>query len=157
MTGLDAVTAVVRYMNAYRQFLFNGEMGEFEFFRGTNCLWSCLYTDVCENVWKYEKRKGYKGEYIVVNNLPFVHRNELETCTVNVNVHVPKLSTEQPNTARLAAISRSVIALFDSKYGTFIDGAYFKFYSDSRPTEDNDDTYYVNIQLDCTFENISKE
>lgn len=157
MTGLDAVTAVVRYLNAYRVFLFTGETGEFEFYKGSDCSYNCLYTDICENVFKYEKEKGYSGEYIVVNNLPFVHKDDVQVCTVNINIHVPKLSTEQSDTARLTAITRSVIALFDSRYGAFIDGAYFKFYADSRPTEDNDGTYYVNIQLDCIFENISKD
>lgn len=157
MTGIEAVTAVVRYLNAYRMFLFTGETDEFYFYKGTNCRYDCLYTDICENIWKYEKEKGYTGEYIVVNNLPFVHEDDVQTCTVNVNIHVPKLNTEQPDAARLSQIAKSVIALFDSRYGTFIDGAYFKFYSDSRPTEDNDDTYYINIQLDCTYETISKD
>lgn len=130
MTGLQAVTEVAKYIKQ--------EIEGVE-------------------VFKYEKPKGYAGEYIAVNNLPFVHKEDIQTCTINVNVHVPKLDTSQPDTRRLEELLSSIISLFDSKYGTFLEGAYFCFYSDSRPTEDQDDTYYINIELECSFENISKE
>lgn len=132
MTGLQAVTAVAKYINAATPSVFgNNNEGK---------------------VFKYEKEKGFNGEYIAVNNLPFIHRDAVQTCTVNVNVHVPKLpKSEQPNTARLTQIVNAVVALFDSEYGTLLNGAYFKYFSDSRPTPDNDDTYYCNIELDCTF------
>lgn len=136
MTGLEAVTAVSKHIKLNSLTVFGYEDG---------------------SVFKYEKEIGFNGEYIAVNNLPFVHKDDVQVCTVNINIHVPKLTTGQPDIARLSEITNNVITLFDSLYGTFIDGAYFKFYSDSRPVEDNDNTYYVNIELDCTFENISKE
>ena len=135
MTGLQAVTAVAKYINTATPSVFGSKAG---------------------NVFKYEKEKGYSGEYIAVNNLPFIHRDAVQVCTVNVNVHVPKQpKTEQPDTRRLQDIVQAVVALFDSEYGTLLDGAYFKYFSDSRPVLDNDDTYYCNIELDCTFSTVN--
>ena len=132
MTGLEAVTAAAVYINQHKADVFGGKNG---------------------SVFKYEKEDGYSGEYIAVNSLPFVHRGAIEICTVNVNVHVPKLKTNQPNTSRLAAIVKEVVKLFptDDDYGVFLNGAYFRFFADSRPVADKDDTYYVNIELDCTI------
>ncbi len=132
MTGLEAVTAAAVYINQNKAAVFGGKDG---------------------SVFKYEKAEGYSGEYIAVNSLPFVHRDAIEVCTVNVNVHVPKLKNNQPNTSRLAAIVNEVVKLFptDDDYGIFLSGAYFRFFADSRPVPDKDDTYYVNIELDCTI------
>jgi hypothetical protein len=135
MTGLEAVTAVAKHINSAAPSVFGNKTGK---------------------VFKYEKEKGYKGEYIAVNNLPFIHRDAVQTATINVNVHVPKQpKTEQPDTTRLQQIVLAVKQLFDSEYGTLLAGAYFKYFSDSRPTLDNDDTYYCNIELDCTFSNVN--
>ena len=136
MTGLQAVTAVATYINAATPSVF-----------GSN-------NEQKGKVFKYEKEKGYNGEYIAVNNLPFVHNNPAQVNTINVNVHVPQLPSEQPNSKRLTEIVNEVIALFDSEDGAYISGAYFKYFSDGRPTPDKDSTYYVNIQLDCTSKNI---
>lgn len=136
MTGLQAVTAVAKYINAATPSVFGSKAGK---------------------VFKYEKEKGYSGEYIAVNNLPFIHRDAVQVCTVNVNVHVPKQpKTEQPNTKRLEQIVAAVVALFDTADGAFIDGAYYKYFSDSRPVLDDDDTYYCNVELDCTFNNLKR-
>ena len=121
MTGLQAVTAVATYINAATPSVF-----------GSN-------NEQKGKVFKYEKEKGYNGEYIAVNNLPFVHQNPAQSNTINVNVHVPKLPTEQPHSKRLTEIVTEVVKLFDSE---------------GRPTLDNDGTYYVNIQIDCTSKNI---
>jgi hypothetical protein len=136
MTGLQAVTAVATYINAATPSVF-----------GSN-------NEQKGKVFKYEKEKGYNGEYIAVNNLPFVHQNPAQSNIINVNVHVPKLPTEQPHSKRLTEIVTEVVKLFDSEDGAYINGAYFKYFSDGRPTLDNDGTYYVNIQIDCTSKNI---
>lgn len=130
MTGLEAVTAVAVYLNTNKTTIF-GEKGG--------------------SIFKYEKENGYSGDYIAVNSLPFIHRDAVDTCTVNVNIHVPQLKSGQPNTSRLSHLVNEVVNLFpiDDDYGIFLNGAYFRFFADSRPTPDKDDTYYVNIELDC--------
>lgn len=135
MTGLEAVTAVAVYLDQKKTDIF-GEGGG--------------------RIFKYEKKKGYEGDYIAVNNLPFPHRHVSQTSTVNVNIHVPDLTTEEPNTKRLTEIARQVISLFDYTDGINLSGAWFKFFSDSRPTPDRDGTSYVNIELDCTYEDFKK-
>ena len=138
MTGLEAVTAVATYLDGLKQELFGDSEGR---------------------VFKYDdKEKGYSGQYIAVNNLPFVSRGAVGEGTINVNVHVPKLpKTEQADTRRLTQIVKRIVPLFKSEYGAYLDGAYFKHFSDGKPTPDNDGTYYVNIQLDCSFNNLSEE
>lgn len=135
MTGLQAVTAVAKHILNANPSVFGEGTGK---------------------VFKYEKEKGYSGEYIAVNNLPFVHDQSVQSCTVNVNCHVPKQpKTEQPNTKRLEQLVTAVAALFDvSEDGAYIGGAYYKYACDSRPVLDNDDTYYCNIEIECTFDNL---
>jgi hypothetical protein len=111
-------------------------------------------------VFKYERKEKYSGEYIVVNHLPFVYGSVLEEGIVNVNVHVPRLSTNEPNTARLyelwTPIKDHFLASEDygQPDGQYLQGAYFSFYSHSRPTLDEDGTYYVNVQLKVLFNNL---
>lgn len=104
-------------------------------------------------VFVYEKRQGFIGEYIVINHLPFIHEENVENGIVNINIHVPKLPSNQPDTKRLKEICTSIIELFPTD--TFIDGAYYSYYCDSRPTEDNDNTYYVNLQVKVRYENLT--
>lgn len=128
MTGLEAVTAVAVYIGANKVTVF-GERGG--------------------KVFKYEKKKDYAGDYIAVNNLPFIHRNITQTDTVNVNVHVKDLDTGEPNTKRLAEIVNEVVDMFNFTDGVKLGQAYYRYFSDSRPTPDRDGTSYVNIQIDC--------
>lgn len=130
MTGLEAVTAVAKHILSASPSVFGATAGR---------------------VFKYEKEKGYDGDYIAVNNLPFIHRNAHETAIVNVNVHCKKLSTDEPNVRRLTEIANEVISLFNYTDGVNLNGAYFRFVTDSRPTPDNDNTYYVNLALECIF------
>jgi len=102
--------------------------------------------------YKYEKRENVSGEYIAVNHLPFVHRGEVEEGTVNVNIHVPKTRTNEPDTKRLSTLATAVAELFPKN--TLINGAYYEFYADSRPVLDGDGTYYVNLQLNVTFNDL---
>lgn len=107
--------------------------------------------------YKYEKGTKETGEYIAVNHLPFTHgrANTVAQGVVNVNVHVPILKSGELPTKRLSEICTEVINLFPDD--TFIDGAYYDFYADSRPTLDNDETYYVNLQIQVTYNNLHTE
>ena len=104
--------------------------------------------------YKYERPQKQTGEYIAVNHLPFVHRRVVEEGIVNVNVHVPVLKSNLPDIKRLATIAEAIVELFPE--GTYLgDKAYYEFLSDSRPTLDEDKTYYVNLQLQVTFNNLN--
>lgn len=131
MLGDMAVTEVVRYLNESLEA--NG-------------------TDF-PHVYKYEKPEKLTGEYIAVNHLPFVHRDVVGEGVVNINIHVPKLKSNLPDTRRLAVLASAVAILFPE--GTYLDKAFYELLSDSRPTLDNDDTYYVNIQLNVIFNNLN--
>lgn len=104
-------------------------------------------------VYKYEKLEGYNGDYIAVNHLPFPHTEDVENGIVNVNVHVPKLRTNQPNTKRLAELVELIISSFP--FDTNIDGFYFYFLTDSRPSPDNDNTYYINLRFNVIYNNLN--
>lgn len=135
MLGDIAVTAVVKRINGAKQ---KGDLLE----------------DFTGSAYKYERPAGTPGEYIVVNHLPFVHRKDVEEGTVNVNIHVPVLNTSLPDVRRLGELASAIVELFPE--GTVIDDlAYYEFYSDSRPTLEEDKTYYVNIQLNVTFTNLN--
>lgn len=102
--------------------------------------------------YKYEKGKDEDSEYIAVNHLPFINSCGVEEGIVNVNVHVPKTTTNEPNTKRLGIVCNSVIQLFSNN--TNIDGMDYSYYCDSRPTLDNDGTYYVNLKIKVRYTNI---
>ena len=102
--------------------------------------------------YKYEKGKDEDSEYIAVNHLPFINSYGVEEGIVNVNVHVPKTTTNEPNTKRLGIVCNSVIQLFSNN--TNIDGMDYSYYCDSRPTLDNDGTYYVNLKIKVRYTNI---
>ena len=101
--------------------------------------------------YKYEKSENEKGEYIAVNHLPFVNTSNVEEGIVNVNIHVPKTVSNLPDTKRLEELCDIIIELFPNDL--YIDGGYFTIYSDSRPTPDNDGTYYVNIKIKVRYIN----
>ena len=106
------------------------------------------------HIFKYERPEKYSGEYISINHLPFVHRDVVASGVININVHVPKTASNEPNTKRLCETCEKIVILFDDD--VYINGAYFSFYCDSRPTPDNDDTYYINIKLNVVFNNLRK-
>lgn len=129
MTGDKAVKEVVKLLN--RSTLPN--------FRG--------------RAYYYERPEKMREEYIVVNHLPFVHRRASEEAIVNVNVHVPDHSTNEPASERLSELVDAIIALFDPK-GTYLNGSYYEFYADSRPIEEKDNTHFVNLQILVRFNNL---
>lgn len=111
-------------------------------------------TDFLGRVFFYEKKNNYEGEYIAVNHLPFVRRDAVEEGIVNVNIHVPRLTTNEPNSKRLSQLAHEIIDLFTPD-GLYLDKAYYDFYADSRPVEENDGTYFVNLQFKVTYNNLN--
>lgn len=105
-------------------------------------------------IYRYERpEKIDRVSYIAINHLPFVRRDVIEEGIINVNVHVPKTSSNMPNSVKLQSIARAIVAPFDDndlRLGKFI----FEFYADSRPTLDNDDTYYINLKFNVIFNNL---
>ena len=128
--GNDAVEAVVMLLNSTRLPHFRGQ------------------------AFYYERPTGTETEedYIVVNHLPFVHKGEVGEGKVNINIHLPQLSHCQPDSGRFSCVAWAVASLFPKN--KYIKGAYYEFLTDSRPTLDNDGTYYVNIQLKVTFNDL---
>lgn len=105
------------------------------------------------SVYKYERPKKLAcKEYIVINHLPFVNNGSVGEGVVNVNVHVSPTKSGEPDVRRLIHLASSIISQMDGD--TYLDGAYFEYYCDSRPTLDSDDTYYMNIKFNVTFNNL---
>ena len=106
-----------------------------------------------QGVFKYEiPKKSSLNEYVVINHLPFVQQDTINEGVVNVNIHVKRTANDEPNTRRLITIAKNLLAFFEDN--TYLEGAYFEFYSDSRPTPDNDNTYYINLKFNVTFNNL---
>lgn len=104
-------------------------------------------------IFKYEiPKKSSLTEYVVINHLPFVQQYTINEGIVNVNIHVKITASDEPNTRRLKTIAKNILVFF--KDNTYLDGAYFEFYSDSRPTPDNDNTYYINLKFNVTYNNL---
>lgn len=133
MFGDDAVSAMVKYLNRNKDEI----------------------TDFTGQIFAYERNERYaKSEYIAVNHLDFVRKNVVEEGVVNVNVHVAKLASNEPNKKRLSVLTKRVVSLFPKPIN--LNGAWFEFYSDGRPTLDNDETYYVNLKFNVTFSNLKE-
>ena len=121
-----------------------------------------MYRFLCENsetigvkknrIFKYERpEKLTVGDYIVVNHLPFTHRDIISEGVVNVNVHSPRTVSNEP-AKKLQIIVGNLLAVFGEE--RYLGGAYFEPYSDSRPTPDNDGTYYINLKFNITYNNL---
>ena len=136
MLGDMAVTEVVRYLNE-------------------SLVVIDLSNTTAPTAYKYEKPEKFNGEYIAANHLPFVHKDAVGEGVVNINIHVPKLKNNDIPTKRLAVITKAVVDVFYPE-ALYLSKAYYEFLSDSRPTLDNDGTYYVNIQLNVTFNNLNR-
>lgn len=132
--GDNAVTAMYKYLNSNIEILGLDK--------------GCIF--------KYERPGTFSGDkYIAINHLPFVTRNVVQEGVVNVNIHVKKTATIAPNTKQLTAILSNMInKLFSDE--TYLGGAYFEYYSDSRPTADNDDTYYINVKFNVIYNNLKQ-
>lgn len=131
MLGDDAVSAMYRLLKKESKRIGINELG----------------------VFKYEiPKKSSLNEYVVINHLPFVQQDTINEGVVNVNVHVKRTASDEPNTRRLKTIAKNILVFFEKD--TYLDGAYFEFYSDSRPTPDNDNTYYINLKFNVTYNNL---
>lgn len=131
MLGDDAVSAMYRLLKKESKRIGINELG----------------------VFKYEiPKKSSLTEYVVINHLPFVQQDTINEGVVNVNIHVKRTASDEPNTRRLKTIAKNILVFF--KDNTYLDGAYFEFYSDSRPTPDNDNTYYINLKFNVTYNNL---
>lgn len=106
-------------------------------------------------IFKYERpKKMIVSEYIVLNHLPFVRRDTIEEGVINVNIHVLRTASDEPNTKRLKTIVKKLLDVVGSD--KYLGGAYFDFYCDSRPTIDNDNTYYINLKFNVTYNNLKQ-
>lgn len=94
------------------------------------------------------------GDYIAINHLPFVNSEVINEGVVNMNIHCPKTSKNLPDTKRLVDIEKKVLALVMD--GIYLDGCYFALFCDSRPTRDNDGTYYINLKFTVTYNNLKE-
>ena len=104
-------------------------------------------------IFKYEiPEKLDAGDYIAINHLPFVYIDAINEGVVNLNIHCPKTSSNLPDTKKLSDYSEKILSLFDDC--TYLGGCYFDFYSISRPTRDDDDTYYINLKFTVTYNNL---
>lgn len=104
-------------------------------------------------IFKYEiPEKLDAGDYIAINHLPFVYSDAINEGVVNLNIHCHKTSSNLPDTKKLSDYSEKILSLFGD--GIYLGGCYFDFYSISRPTRDNDDTYYINLKFTVTYNNL---
>ena len=104
-------------------------------------------------IFKYEiPEKLAAGDYIAINHLPFVYNDTINEGVVNLNIHCHKTSSNLPDTKKLSDYSEKILSLFDDY--TYLGGCYFDFYSISRPTRDDDDTYYINLKFTVTYNNL---
>lgn len=106
-------------------------------------------------IFKYEIPDDLSvGDYIAINHLPFVNSEVINEGVVNMNIHCPKTSKNLPDTKRLVDIEKKILALVMD--GIYLGGCYFALYSDSRPTRDNDNTYYINLKFTVTYNNLKE-
>ena len=106
-------------------------------------------------IFKYERpKKMVVSEYIVLNHLPFVRRDTIEEGVINVNIHVLRTASDEPNTKRLKTIVKNLLDVVGPD--KYLGGAYFDFYCDSRPTIDNDNTYYINLKVNVTYNTLKE-
>lgn len=134
MFGDSAVTAMYKYLNNNVEILGIDK--------------GCIF--------KYERPETFSGDkYIAINHLPFVTSGVVQEGVINVNIHVKKTASNEPNIKQLNTILGNMVEqLFADE--TYLGGGYFEFYSDSRPTKDNDDTYYINAKFNVTYNNLKQ-
>ena len=104
-------------------------------------------------IFKYEiPEKLDAGDYIAINHLPFVYSDAINEGVVNLNIHCHKTSSNLPDTKKLSDYSEKILSLFVDD--TYLGGCYFDIYSISRPTRDDDETYYINLKFTVTYNNL---
>lgn len=105
-------------------------------------------------VFKFKKTVGFSGEYIVVNHLPFVYNKAVnDSNTLNVNIHVPALSSGDADVIRMTEVYSDICELIpfdmeqEEEVGILIKGSYYSIMSTSQPMEDTDNTYFINVKV----------
>lgn len=113
-------------------------------------------------VFKHEKKTGFTGEYIVVNSLPFAFGKVVNDVNVlNVNIHVPDLSSGEVASKRLGEIYNTITTLIptqnDNEDSGFLllNGVYYAISSDSNPIRDTDGTHFINLIVDINFNDLN--
>ena len=110
---------------------------------------------------QHDDLADFSGEYIAVNNLPFVYGRVVNDVNVlNVNIHVPELEYERRPATRLNQLIDTVLTHIPLQRDTedfeplAINNHYYAVRNISQPMKDNDKTYFVNMQVSVTFSNI---
>lgn len=109
-------------------------------------------------VFKYRKAEKYEGEYIAINSLPFVFDSSYEDANLlNVNIHVPDLSLNTPNTSRISELCSIVENLIphasddEDAEELNLNGAYYSIKCDSNIMQDTDKTSFINLKIRVRF------
>lgn len=100
-------------------------------------------------VFKYEKKSGFSGEYIIVNHIPSAGSEAVNNMILNVNVHVPDIETGEPDTSRFDDVCSKIEKALPPD--TFIDGEYFSINGVPALLKDEDDTHFVNIKVNVIY------
>lgn len=100
-------------------------------------------------VFKYEKKSGFSGDYIVVNHLPSGGSEAVSNMILNVNVHVPDIETGEPDTSRFDDVCSKIEKALPPD--TFIDGEYFSIDGVPALLKDEDNTHFVNIKVNVIY------
>lgn len=111
--------------------------------------------------YKFRKTTDYKGEYLVVNYLPFAYGGKSlnDYNRLNVNIHVPALDNGDIPTVRLTELKSQIERLipYDCAEETcetlVLNGVSYTIDNVSQPMEDDDVTWFLNIVLKVTFNN----
>lgn len=112
-------------------------------------------------VFKYKKKTGFTGEYIVVNSLPFSFGKVVNDVNVlNVNIHVPDSGSGEVASKRLDELYGEVSKLIPTQNDNedtgelCLNGSYYSISSDSNPVGDTDGTHFINLKISVMFNDL---
>lgn len=111
--------------------------------------------------YKFRKTTDYKGEYLVVNYLPFAYGGKAlnDYNRLNVNIHVPELVSGNVPTKRLTELKTQVEELIpyecaeETRKTLILNGVSYTIDNVSQPMDDDDGTWFLNIVLKVVFNN----
>lgn len=113
MLGDDAVSAMYRLLRKESKSIGINELG----------------------VFKYEiPKKSSLNEYVVINHLPFVQQDTINEGVVNVNVHVKRTASDEPNTRRLKTIAKNILVFLRRTHTSVVRILNFILIRDLHPT-----------------------
>lgn len=111
-------------------------------------------------IFKFKKPTNYALPYICLNYLPINYGQWVNsTGVVNVNIHVPDLESELPDTKKLQEIAERVMGLIPKRNSTteddeaelIINHHWYYLEADSNCIGDNDKTHFINLRIQVTF------